>query len=258
MLLIIIRTDLYYFYHLFICMRKIVPLILFFCFFNQSGYSQTILKGKVISEAYQLDNIVVINLSSKSNTETIKDGYFSISAKPNDTLMFSGMQIIGIQLKLKPTDFSENLFFVKLRPKINQLDEVLINKNEELDAVKMGILSKPAKKFSPAERRLHEATTGGGSVPLNPIINAITGRTKMLKKELKVEKEEGLLARLEAMYQQEFYTESLKIPLDYISGFQHYVVGDQNIKRALKSKNKTMTAFLLGDLAEEYKKIIAP
>ncbi len=238
-------------------MKQILFLFLGICFFNQNSFSQTILKGKVISEAYQLDNIVVVNLSNNASTQTIKDGYFSISAKSNDTLMFSGMQIVGIQLKLKPTDFSENLFFVKLKPKINQLDEVLVKKDQEFDAVKLGVLSKPAKKFTPAERRLNEATTGGG-VPLNPIINAITGRTKMLKKEIKIEKEQSILAKLQALYQDEFYTESLKIPSNYINGFQYYVISDKKIKGALKARNKTMVTFLLGDLAEEYKKLITP
>jgi hypothetical protein len=238
-------------------MKKALLLFIFLGISIQNSYSQTVLNGKVVSEAYQLDNIVVINLTNNANTITIKDGYFSIVAKPNDTLMFSGMQINGIQLKLKPSDFSESLFFVKLKPKINQLDEVLVKKYEGLDAVELGILSKPAKKFSPAERRINEATTGGG-VPLNPIINAITGRTKMLKKELKVEKEISLLARLEALYEDEFYTESLKIDPDYISGFRHYVVGNEKIKMALKARNKTMVTFLLSDLAEEYKKLINP
>jgi hypothetical protein len=231
----------------------------FFLFLSlQSCFSQTLLKGKVISEAFSLDNIAIINLTTKASAETIKEGYFSILAKPNDTLLFSGMQIKGIQVVLKAVDFSENLFFVKLKPQINQLEEVNVYKNFDFDPVKMRILSKPAKKYTPAERRIYEATSGSGIVPLNPILNAISGRTTMLKKELVVEKEERLLYRLAAMFEDDFYTDNLKIPADYIKGFQYYVINDPKLIIQIKAKNKAMVAFVLGELSEKFKNDFFP
>ena len=235
--------------------------LLFGCFlflFVQSVFSQTVLKGKVISEVFALENIAVINLTTKASTETLKEGYFSLVAKPTDTLLFSGMQVRGVQVVLKPTDFSENLFFVKLKPQINQLEEVNVYKNFDFDPVKMRILSKPAKKYTPAERRIYEATSGGGIAPLNPILNAISGRTAMLKKELVVEKEERLLYRLAAMFEDDFYTDNLKIPIEYIKGFQYYVINDPQLIMQIRAKNKVMVAFVLGELSEKFKKDFFP
>jgi hypothetical protein len=225
--------------------------ILFFTFFIffQIVFPQTPLKGKVVSETYDLQNISIINLTNNASSQTQKEGFFSILAKPKDTLLFSGMQIIGVKIAIKQTDFSENLFFVKLKPQVNQLAEVLVYKNFDFDLVKMRILSKPAKKFSPAERRIHEANTG----IVNPILNAITGRTAMLKEELVVEKEERLLDRLSAMFEDNFYTDHLKIPVEYIKGFQHYVINDPKLIIQIKARNKAMVAFVLGELAEKYK-----
>jgi hypothetical protein len=235
--------------------------LLFGCFLFlsiQSVFSQTVLKGKVISEVFALENIAVINLTTKASTETLKEGYFSLVAKPTDTLLFSGMQVRGVQVVLKPTDFSENLFFVKLKPQINQLEEVNVYKNFDFDPVKMRILSKPAKKYTPAERRIYEATSGGGIAPLNPILNAISGRTAMLKKELVVEKEERLLYRLAAMFEDDFYTDNLKIPIEYIKGFQYYVINDPQLIMQIRAKNNVMVAFVLGELSEKFKKDFFP
>src|SRR5689334_5901013 len=105
-------------------MRQI--LLFSFFVFAQGVFSQTLLKGKVVSEASNLDGIHVINLSNKKNTLTENSGFFSILAKPSDTLMFSGVLVKGLQVVLRPSDFSENLFFIRLKPQVNQLDEVVI------------------------------------------------------------------------------------------------------------------------------------
>ena len=76
--------------------------------------------------------------------------------------------------------------------KITQLDEVKVQKSN-IDAVSLGILTKPGKVYTPAERRLKTATglyasanagtMMGGSVGLDPLINWISGRTALLKSE---------------------------------------------------------------------------
>jgi hypothetical protein len=232
-------------------------LILYCLFLCQCLFSQTILKGKVVSDTPNLDPLIVINTTQNKSTETLKDGLFSIIAKPLDTLQFSGVQIKGIKIVLKPEDFSKGLLIVPLKSKIILLDEVLIKDNNKIDAVSQGILNKPAKKYTVAERRLHEATSGSGLVPLNPILNAITGRTKMLKKGIEVEKKERLINRLSGYYEDVFYIEQLKIPQDYIKGFQVYVVDDKNIISSLNNKNKTLTAFWLSELAPKYLTVIS-
>ncbi|WP_411377452.1 hypothetical protein ACLHWS_08560 [Flavobacterium psychrophilum] len=64
-----------------------------------------------------------------------------------------------------------------------------------------------------------------------------------------------LLDKLSVLFEENFYTETLKIPAEYIKGFQIYVIDDERLIASVKSKNKTMTTFLLGELAEKYKQI---
>ena len=236
--------------------------------FSQGGFSQTLLKGKVISDTPNLDRIHVINLTNEKSTMTEKGGFFSILAKVTDTLMFSGMQIKGMQIVLKQSDFSENLFFMRLKQQITMLDEVYIKDYSEINAFSLGIIPFGTKSYTPAQRRLRTATApfvdlnaggmAGGSVGVDPLINWLSGRTAMLKKELAVENKERLQVKIDNLYDDDFFIKKLKIPIEYVKGFQIYVVDDQRLIASIKSKNKTMTAFLLGELAEKYKQITFP
>ena len=228
--------------------------------FIQNMKSQTILKGKIVAETANLENINIINLSNKNSGVSDALGYFDIVAKPQDTLVFSAVNIMGIQVILKNIDFSNKLFFVRLKTKINQLEDVSIN--NKISAVSLGIIPKGIKRYTPAERRLRNASNfdptlnagmmAGGSVGLEPILNAITGRTKSLKKELEVERKERLLIKLNDFYTEEYYINSLKILKENIKGFQILALDDEKITQSLKSNNKTMTSFLLTELSKKH------
>lgn len=231
-------------------------IILFFLI--QNCFSQSVLNGKIVSEASNIDGIIIINISNNKTSQSKKDGLFTIQAKPKDTLYFSGMQIIDSKIILKESDFLKDLCYIRLKSQINQLEEVVIEDYNKINSVSSGVLTKPAKKYTVAERRIREATTGGGIVPLNLIINAITGRTAKLKKELEVEKRERLQNRLSGWFNDDYYTQNLKIPTEYIKGFQIFVLDDQSVISSLKAKNKTMVSFLLSGLAKKYLTVIAP
>jgi hypothetical protein len=62
---------------------------------------------------------------------------------------------------------------------------------------------------------------------------------------------------LENMFSIEHFVERLKIPAEYVKGFEYYAVENESFTKILNSKNKTSTEFLLGELAVKYKDIIA-
>ena len=100
----------------------------------------------------------------------------------------------------------------------------------------MLLLSRPLDfdLISPAERKLYTATSGGG---IDGLLNTISGRKAMLKKEIVVEKKENSLARMEVLFDDKYYIETLRIPSDYIRGFQYYCVEDKRFAEALETKN---------------------
>lgn len=244
-----------------IMLKKLV-LCSFFVAASPSVLSQTserkLLKGKVTAYTPNLDGIYVINLSSEKETVTKESGYFSIMAKEGDSIMFSSIQFKGKTIEVDSTNFGKELLFVKLETRINQLDEVMVVQYKSINAYDLGIIPKPAKVYTPAERKLKTATgldpkLGlNSSLALDPLFNMLSGRTAMLKKELDVEKKEKWMSQLEDLFDEEYYTQKLKIPSDHVKGFLYYAVENERFVTSLNSKNKAMATFLLGELAKKY------
>jgi hypothetical protein len=245
---------------------KCVILILFLAPTFAQSQALTLLKGKITSQIKELNDVYVTNVRSESSTATDRNGFFTMFVKAGDTLQFSGLQILTKKILITENDVAKKLYVTGVEAKIIPLEEVEINKYPNINAVSLGILQKPAKVYTPAERKLRTATglypeasvgmMAGGSIGLDPIINAITGRTNMLKKEVQVEKKEFLLQKIEYLFKEEYFLENLKIPKDYLRGFWYYAVEDPKLAAALNARNRMMARFIFSDLATKYLEIL--
>ncbi|PTS96671.1 hypothetical protein DBR27_16025 [Flavobacterium sp. HMWF030] len=235
---------------------------------GQTSWSQaqerSVLSGRITSNTFDLEGVYVINAQTEAMTTTNNLGAFSIAAKVGDELVFSSIQFKESRILLTAENFSDINFSVKLNMVMHQLQEVVVKGyNSGINAVSLGIIPKGQKSYTEAERKLHTASdldghVGlGGSVALDPILNMFSGRTAMLKKELVVEKKEAFMKLLERMFSIDHFVNRLQIPLEYVKGFEYYVVDNDKFTAILNSKNKTSTEFLLGELAVKYKEIIA-
>jgi hypothetical protein len=92
----------------------------------------------------------------------------------------------------------------------------------------------------------------GGSISLDPLFNWISGRTKMLKSELEVERKEFLRIKLDNWNQNQFYINELKIPEEYVDGFKYYIVYDEELTGHLNSNSKELGNFRIIKLAEDF------
>jgi hypothetical protein len=244
-------------------MDKITVLIGFILCSFAYGQQGALLNGKVIANSIDLEGVNVQNLNTHYNTQTDSNGYFTITATLGDTLAFSAVQLRGVNYILKEEDFNTKLFLVKMETLTRELKEVRIEENKKINSIAMGIVPKNVKVFTPSERKLNTANNPyakiglGFSSSLDPLLNTISGRTKMLKKEVQVERKELLLLKIEALFSEEYFLKTLKIPQDYIKGFQYYVVEDVNFAKAVNSKNKTLSAFLIAELAVNFNKLIS-
>ena len=220
------------------------------------------LNGKVIADYNELEGIYIVNLKTERATLTERGGYFSITASLGDTLMLSAVQFKGLKVALKESDFAKELLFVKLETLVRSLDEVRINQYKNINAVSLGIISPYTKHYTPAERKLAVATGtdsqfgSNTSFSIDPLLNWMSGRTAMLKKELAVEKKELLMDKINGWYEYNYYIQTLKIPQDYVKGFQYYIVQDTKFVEAMKSKNKTMATFIMNELAVNYLQLL--
>lgn len=221
------------------------------------------INGKVTADYNDLESIYIVNLKTEKSTLTERGGYFSINASVGDTIMFTAVQFKSLKIILKEEDFNKELLFVKMETFIRVLDEVKINEYKDINAVSLGIISSKTKHYTPAERKLKTASDSDAqigtntSIGLDPILNWMSGRTTMLKKEVEVEKKELMLTKIQNLYEAEYFVETLKIPEDFVKGFQYYIVEDAKFVEALKAKNKTMATFIMNELAVTYKDLIA-
>jgi hypothetical protein len=220
--------------------------------------SEKLIHGKITVESHAIAGVTIINLVNEKSTISDSNGEFFILAKADDLLVFTSINLEYHRKIIEEIDLKQDVILIKMTAKITQLDEVIVNKHPEINAVSLGISPKGIKKYTPAERKLATASSSklnpGG---LDPLINAISGRTAMLKKEVEVEKKEHLLVLFDAIFDENYFTKTLKIPLDYIKGFQYYCIEDSNFAEVLPSKNKTKIEFLIVPLAAKYIEIIS-
>ena len=224
---------------------------------------RSIINGKITSNTNDLEGVYVVNAQTESMVTTDANGVFAILAKAGDTLVFSSIQFKENRVLLVNENFTDLNFTVKLSLVMHQLQEVIVKRYDNINAAALGIVPSNQKIYTEAERKLHTATDLdahlglGGSISLDPVLNVFSGRSAMLKKEVIVEKKEFFMKLLEKMFTLDHFVNILKIPSEYVKGFEYYAVENDKFTVILNSKNKTSTEFLLGELAVKYKEILA-
>lgn len=224
--------------------------LFFLVLLSQLAFSQQekSINGKIIVKDAKVSDIHIINLSNDKETLTNNKGEFSILVKPDDLLVFSAEHLDYMRKIVEQEDYDSGTLRVGMTSKINRLDEVVVKNYSNVNAVALGILSKPVKSYTPAERRLYGAT----SSPIDALINLLTGRTKMLEDGVEIEKREFVLDKLDGLYTDEFYLQELGIEKERIKGFHYYLVEDSRFGEALDAKNKTLATFLIIEIAQKY------
>lgn len=232
--------------------------------FAQSTGEKTI-HGKISVASGNVEGVTIVNLVNEKSTVSDSNGEFYILAKADDLLVFTSVDLEFFRKIIDEDDLKQDVVIIKMTSKTTELKEVIVNNNTEINAVSLGISPKGIKHRTPMERKLYTAGDFkpihllgilGGSLAVDPILNAINGRTAMIKKEIEIEKKERLLAIIDALYKEDYFSTVLKIPTDYIKGFQYYCVEDKKFAAILISKNKVKIEFLLVPLAKKYNEII--
>jgi hypothetical protein len=230
----------------------------------QIGREKSI-KGQITADGIPLSGINILNTFSNINSVSDQYGNFSINAKEGDILNFSAVDYETLRKIIRKQEFNLGSIVVNMTVTSIELKEVIVNGHPEISAENFGIIPRHQVKLTTAERKLQTAGDFkpihllgllGGFLAVDPILNAINGRTKRLKKEVALEKKEFLMEKLENLFEDKYYIQTLKIPEDLIKGFQYYCVDDDDFVNSLQSKNKTMSMFLIVGLASDFNKTI--
>ena len=238
---------------------------LFFQLTNAQSSVDSQFYGKIAATYPDLEGITVYNLHSELAVISEKKGFFTITAKVGDTLQLTAVQLTPTKYVVKKNDLTNKIVEIKMELQNNQLKEVIVNEYGAINEISLGLVPANQKQYTVAERRLKTAGEFkptsiigiiAGGMDVDALINAISGRTKQLKKELENERKTMLKDKITNLYTANYFTEVLKIPSEYVDGFKFYAVENTNLMQAISNKNKAMTSFLLIEIAEEYKELI--
>jgi hypothetical protein len=225
----------------------------------QEGESK-LLQGRVSSTDKDVVGVVVQNTTTRDAVITDLEGNFSIRVRVNDTLVFSAVHFLRKSLPVTQALYRSNFVEVPMQEFVNQLREVVVSPynltgdlTKDIDRVTLEkdvsaeALNLPnAHRHIPtqSERRLEQATAGKFNVgmllnpPLDPLINAITGRTKMLKKRVEVDKTYTKTQQVQGYYADSLFVTTLKIPMEKIDDFMYFCEVDEAFQAAVQSQDK--------------------
>lgn len=226
--------------------KKVKNKLLFFLLLPCICFSQEmIFRGKVVAHTDDLKGILVVNLTKETQTQTDSLGRFRIKAEEDDLLIFTAVHLWKVRHLVEKTDFDkENI--IPMEVKAEMLDVVEIVRYN-LNPEDLGIVPKGQKRYTVAQRRLYTAKT---EQHLGALINAISGRKKMLKQLVKMEREDKRVVALTNAFTEEFFTETLKIQPENVEEFKYfsvYYLPPNLPRRQLELR--------LIELAEEYLKL---
>jgi hypothetical protein len=234
-------------------MKNNLIVLLIFLSQNQLVLAQEniekIIIGKVVSDSGPLEGISVVNCSNKMMAVSDENGCFSILVKDKDVLNFSGIDYKYLRKYVYKHEYESGTLEVNMTFNSIELDEVVINKYASINAENLGIIPRGQIKLTTAERRLYSGSGG-----MQGLFNFVSGERDILKMNVEIEKKELLMKKLEYLFGNRYYTKTLKIPEELIKGFQYYCVEDPEFVESLGFKNKTVSMFLITNLASIYNK----
>jgi hypothetical protein len=218
--------------------RVHIPLFFFLLLSSISlkAQSTNIIKGEVVAKNKDVTGIVVQNSTSKKATITDVNGVFMIKVAVNDTLIFSAVQFKRKIVPVTPALYNANFISIPLEEFVNELKEVVVqpfnlsgNLNTDLgelplekdvSAEALGLPNADVKIISQSENKLNDADHGkfayyyviALTINLNKVLNRLSGRTKMLKERVALDKKYKTTQRVEAAFVDSLLINHLKIP----------------------------------------------
>ncbi len=268
-------------------MTRFIFLLLVLCFAVSSINAQEFAKqieGRVFSKDGDVAAVHVSNISTRRGTITDVSGYFEITARLNDTLVFSAVQYERVELMVTWEILEKSLLQVPLKQSLTYLDEVVVmpynltgDLNRDMGNMKVGpvvtasTLGLPnayVKVKTQNERKLFEADNGPWvylgnysldttfnpmiMVNFNKILNSITGRTKKLKKYVAIDKEIALLRNVKRSFPDSVYVQELKIPKEGLDEFFYFCEADSTFTTVAETGNELVVWEFLQGKSEEY------
>lgn len=242
---------------------RFLSVILFFCTSLVYGQFTVTLMGEVRLDGKGLENCHVANKNTGDATITDRSGSFFINASEGDVIEFTHISAQKKTVFLTKQHIKSSVLSVDLEEAKNELEEVSLSVNTKITASSVGLPNAGKPVPTANERRL--ATAGdfkpiqllgllAGRLPLDPIINAISGRTARIKKHIEVDNEIAINEIL-VWYYEEWLRERLDMTEDETIQFMDFLTDDTGIVALLEQNNESKVQIYLLNQYADFKEI---
>ncbi|MBW1657248.1 hypothetical protein [Flavobacterium quisquiliarum] len=233
---------------------KLLTTISFFTYQLSISQTEKLLHGKVISNNIPLNKVEVINKTAKTSTTTNTLGEFSILVKAKDSLLFFTKDYFFTRIKVTSENIQTNNLVVKMIPKPEELEEVIIPAEIKFDPL-------PPDPETVAEiDRDKRAKDLKHYIPQyndGSITNGMQTSFKFSlgKSREKDEPESAFKKLIRKTCSKDFFTKNLKIAAEQKELFIDFCDADPKSKSITANPNILTTIEFLTAKNEEFKKL---
>lgn len=215
--------------------------------------------GFMYANTNDIEGVAIYNTSSSKGTITNEKGEFVLEVAENDVIEISALQFEAQTVTITKEVIESKSLKIYLVEQVNQLNEVTVGNKLTGDLLKdinniegkppinfydVGIPGYTGKVATQSERRLAQAgefkpsmlvgiLLGSGS--LDPIINGLSGRTKMLKQRVNVEERETLMQSIKGRMAKDFF-ESHPLENHLRMDFFYFCADDEHFIETCKNQ----------------------
>lgn len=210
--------------------------ILTFLISYVSFAQEKMVKGKITAGGNNVEGINLMNLVNEKSAVTNANGEFSILAKAEDLLIFSAENFYYKRKIIEVEDLKQDVLIIEMEPKPIEIEEVVITKFDQLTAYGLGIIDYIPKQYTVGERRMMSKV----------------GSLAERKARVEGEKKLMLIEKLEHLFDEEYFTKTLKINSDYVMAFKYYCSEQKDFTKVVNSKIKNDIRLSIIELAQKF------
>lgn len=219
------------------------------------------LHGQIITDTTSAIQVNIVNISAQTATISQTDGHFSIPVKRGDSLRFSSLSYHPVTLRVTKATLAKDSLTIQLEKAVNELSTVHLNSglSGDLgeDAEEVGYFNQAEIGFeithqpmTAPKRRLNYVTSGNN---ITQLANAISGRTKMLKRQLAYQNLESKKQRVVTIVGLNYFTKKLKIPAKDIDRFLYFCLSKAGFPKVVSPSQILALRQFLAQKAPAYK-----
>ncbi len=131
-----------------------ISFLILFCFKVSSQEERTLIKGQIFNDSIVIENVHIINKTTRKATVSDSDGVFHIYVKENDELLFSSIQFKNKVIIINSFEINKLKLIIQLEKEINSLDEITIKKSQDI-AKNLGLPNAGKKPLNKLDSKLN-------------------------------------------------------------------------------------------------------